>query len=67
MSDIADVTQEREERMMNDFLNRITRTEKPVEVLERNCIDCGEAIPLQRLRAVPHCVRCVYCQGNAEK
>lgn len=67
MSDIADMTQEREERMMNNFLNTLTRTEKPVEILERSCIDCGEAIPLQRLKAVPHCMRCVYCQENQER
>lgn len=66
MSDIADVTQERQDRMMNEFLNRIIRIEKPVEILQRDCIDCGETIPLQRLKALPHCVRCVNCQGKTE-
>ena len=30
------------------------------------CIDCGEAIPLARLRASPSAVRCVPCQQKVE-
>lgn len=67
MSDMADLTQAREEKMMADFLHRFTRTEKPIEVLERDCIDCGQAIPLARLKIIPHCVRCVTCQEDREK
>lgn len=30
------------------------------------CRDCGEAIPLARLEAVPGCGLCVECQARAE-
>ena len=30
------------------------------------CIDCGDEIPLARLRAVPGTVRCVRCQAERE-
>ncbi|MCG8643230.1 MAG: TraR/DksA C4-type zinc finger protein [Desulfobacterales bacterium] len=30
------------------------------------CVDCGEAIPEKRRRAVPGCRRCVACQTDFE-
>lgn len=30
------------------------------------CIDCGEAIPVNRLAALPNCVRCIDCQITHE-
>jgi len=32
-----------------------------------DCIDCGEPIPLQRLRVLPAALRCAVCQGRAEQ
>jgi len=32
----------------------------------RCCLDCEDPIPLQRLDALPHAVRCVECQGRKE-
>jgi DnaK suppressor protein len=31
------------------------------------CIDCGNAIPYERLAAYPAATRCVACQENAER
>ena len=31
-----------------------------------NCTDCGEPIPLQRLRVQPAAQRCAHCQGAHE-
>ncbi|HUP09355.1 MAG TPA: TraR/DksA family transcriptional regulator [Caldimonas sp.] len=31
------------------------------------CIDCGRAIPFERLRAQPTALRCVPCQAKFEK
>ena len=31
------------------------------------CIDCGSAIPYERLAAYPAATRCVACQENAER
>ncbi|RPI44341.1 MAG: TraR/DksA family transcriptional regulator [Betaproteobacteria bacterium] len=31
------------------------------------CADCGDDIPVERLRAYPGAVRCVACQGVHEK
>lgn len=32
----------------------------------RYCLDCGDEIPKQRLKHVPHAVRCVSCQSVRE-
>lgn len=31
------------------------------------CVDCGEAIPLERLAALPHAARCIGCQQRDER
>jgi DnaK suppressor protein len=31
------------------------------------CVDCGEEIPLMRLRAKPEAIRCVHCQEKHER
>lgn len=31
------------------------------------CIDCGDLIPIERLRALPYAPRCLPCQGRAER
>lgn len=33
----------------------------------RECVDCGDDIPAERLRAAPFAKRCVGCQGTAER
>ncbi|MGZ4974660.1 MAG: TraR/DksA family transcriptional regulator [Burkholderiaceae bacterium] len=30
------------------------------------CIDCGDEIPVERLAALPNCVRCIDCQTMYE-
>lgn len=64
--DLADITQQCDEQAYQRFLTR----HKPTKVdtsAERFCIDCGEIIPKQRVMAVPHCCRCVYCQTKTER
>jgi RNA polymerase-binding transcription factor DksA len=38
---------------------------KPTEV--RNCMECGEWIPAERLKVEPGATRCVRCKSAAEK
>ena len=33
----------------------------------RYCLDCGQDIPLKRIKALPHVVRCVSCQDKKER
>ncbi|WP_267963658.1 TraR/DksA C4-type zinc finger protein [Testudinibacter sp. TR-2022] len=68
MSDDVDITQAREERMQAIFWAQHT----PAQFAEmmnqaRFCCDCGKLIPAQRVKAVPHCSRCVDCQELAEQ
>lgn len=46
-----------------------TPTTQPAEAGDsaRRCVDCGAAIPGDRLAAVPATVRCVECQRDIEK
>ncbi|AWX15219.1 hypothetical protein CEP48_03140 [Mergibacter septicus] len=66
--DLADITQQRDEQAYQRFLAR----HKPIQVdidtiTERFCVDCGELIPVKRVKAVPHCCRCIYCQEKVER
>ncbi|MGL4829884.1 MAG: TraR/DksA family transcriptional regulator [Vibrio sp.] len=33
---------------------------------DRDCVDCGVAIPQKRIQAMPSAVRCVGCQSKKE-
>lgn len=34
---------------------------------ERNCVECGHPIPVERLRALPHAWTCVRCSPEVKK
>jgi len=31
------------------------------------CVDCDDVVPAERVKAAPHCVRCITCQEIHEK
>ena len=70
MADIADLAEAREAKARADAINRIThrKHETPLARVDgrRICRDCEEVIPLARLDAAPHAVRCVPCQQALE-
>lgn len=35
--------------------------------IERDCEDCGDEIPVGRLKARPTATKCVHCQDKAER
>lgn len=37
------------------------------KITERYCVDCGELIPQERLKAIPGAIRCVSCQEAFEQ
>jgi DnaK suppressor protein len=39
---------------------------KPAEPVT-DCVDCGDEIPVARLKAAPWTTRCVHCQTMAER
>jgi len=70
MADEADIaTQQQEQEMRLALAQRAsTRTEDPDEDEQGNryCLDCGEIIPPERVRAVG-AVRCVHCATKRER
>ncbi|WP_374467407.1 TraR/DksA C4-type zinc finger protein [Ferrovibrio sp.] len=63
MTDLVDQAQETAQMFTDAALARVRR---PLvcdgEPEPRNCIECGNSIPAERLRAVPDTGRCVRCQ-----
>lgn len=69
MSDNADKTQAREEKMMQAFLrNRPAPNpnQPPQSPTPRECLDCGNWIPPARLVVMPEATRCLSCQEKME-
>ncbi|WP_297813690.1 TraR/DksA C4-type zinc finger protein [uncultured Methylophaga sp.] len=67
MVDLFERAQEREQKdrdiAIEAELLRGRETEQPDEEDGiRYCLDCGEEIPEDRLKARPDAVRCVYCK-----
>lgn len=59
---IAEVTRDvNEMRAVHAALERVRRG------TYGTCAKCGEEIPLERLRAVPHAALCVECQERVER
>lgn len=70
MNDIVDKTQQREEIMWDNWRKQRQagqEQQNSTNISERCCIDCGEIIPLARIKAQPQCVRCIDCQQELEK
>jgi len=71
MADPADMGSEREEIHRQEALDRVRYRRHGVPLLDeegrRICRDCEEIIPLERLLAAPHAVRCVPCKQDIEE
>ena len=70
MADIIDMAQEQEEKLREMVLRQRETVEDGYEAdtdTPRYCDDCDEQIPLERVKAVPYCTRCIDCQEYAER
>nr|DAF89086.1 MAG TPA: zinc finger protein [Myoviridae sp. cttp71] len=69
MNDIFDKTQEREEIMWDNWRKQQESAQQFANAMNaaRCCVDCGALIPPARIKAMPHCVRCVSCQHEYEE
>lgn len=51
-------------------LNKLMALDKAIEQIDSgeygDCEDCGEAIGIKRLEAIPGCVLCISCAERAE-
>lgn len=65
--DAVDHAQAREADFVAEQLERQRREAKLEEPGNELCADCGDAIPLERRRALPSAIRCVSCQAWAER
>ena len=69
MNDIVDTTQQREERMWDNWRKQQLAAKQFADAMNtaRYCVDCGGLIHPSRIKARPHCVRCVACQQELEE
>lgn len=65
--DEADYAQQNEAQFIKMRIDRSRRIlNRPAnETIE--CVDCGEAIPKARRKAMPGCTRCIACQALFER
>lgn len=70
MTDLFDRASDVEQAFRDNALARQLDqvTEQPLTDKQgaRCCVECSEEIPLPRLAAVPHAVRCISCQAIKE-
>lgn len=75
-SDLGDLATEDTEQEINSQLaafesRELARIEKAIEAMREGrygqCEGCGKAIPIARLRALPHTSTCVECQRIQEE
>lgn len=72
MADIADAaleSVERSEEEIRSVINRNRKFDKEAleNLVEKECVECGEIIPMKRLLIVPRTKLCIDCQNMAEK
>jgi len=65
-ADELDLTQVRIDQATEFAVAQIRRQTTQGEG-RRACLDCGDAIPLQRQRHVPNAIRCIGCQDLYER
>ena len=68
--DIFDHAQADDELFRQAALNRhYAGRQNPIPSPARGsrCMDCGDEIEPERLKALPYAVRCVGCQGKKER
>jgi phage/conjugal plasmid C-4 type zinc finger TraR family protein len=53
---------------VQQYLRQMNESLQPQRVIDATvfCLDCENDIPLQRLAALPNCVRCIGCQQAEE-
>lgn len=68
MTDLVDRAQELEQRLRQDAIDRVrSHPPEPEEApAARDCEECGEPIPANRLAAQHGATRCAFCQTLAE-
>lgn len=66
MPDLFDRAQQTSEQLLGDALDSWQRCQEQ-RPGRTHCIDCDEEIPQRRREAVPHCQRCMNCQGLFER
>lgn len=62
--DLDDVQQRRDIDELADVESALKRLDAGTY---GNCADCGEPIPLERLRVQPAALRCAHCQAACER
>lgn len=62
----SDVEQAFRDNALARQLDHVTEQPRTDKQGARCCIECCELIPLSRLAAVPHAVRCIDCQASKE-
>ncbi len=66
-----DILQERDAIAMGRRLSAVRAAVLPTMAVvlgeDDDCADCGDGIPVERLRAAPFAVRCVTCQALSER
>lgn len=72
MADDVDYASELEERRIDDAmaevrLRREAENKAREHLSERECEECGEIIPIKRLKVVPLARLCINCQTEMEK
>ena len=68
--DIGDYAQVEEARFLNRALSsqqQHQKEEPDEDAMGRYCLDCGEMIPVARLKAEPDAVCCTPCKSIREK
>jgi RNA polymerase-binding protein DksA len=72
LADLGSETFEQEETfgLVEQFSEVLTAIDRALERLEEGqyeiCENCGNAIPVERLEAIPYATRCAACQNRAE-
>lgn len=69
MADVADLAEIEIERVRDVALSRHRQQMLAVTAptSDRNCVLCGEAIGMDRLRVVPHTLHCIDCAQTRER
>lgn len=68
MTDMVDLAQEREAELRAAALAAQAERSQPGQPLPwpRDCLLCGDAIPLERAKARPDAILCIDCQTDIE-
>lgn len=65
-ADDLDLAQFRLDQVTELAIAAIRRNSRPADG-RKSCLDCGDMIPVMRLRYVPSATRCAHCQDRDER